>query len=339
MFILTAIPGSTSSTGVSSLQRESFQGRRWDGVWGVSGQEFPTIRRVSRKSGPGQRTVIKSGCCRHEAQNHLTFIHTETNETLIDNHRTNHGESLVFTQTFISLCFLVVRDDFVMLCWDFFLNNVCFNYVQEFSLGLLQTRGSKNSAWISLSFFSRMSTPCAKTKADCKKNTTSELPESLKRKKMFLLPSPVMCMWSSVECWSYYYSNTTMNWEDARAWCRKHYTDMVAIQNQKEIQHLQSWLPTEGSYFWIGIRKNNSVWTWVGTNKSLTPEATNWARGEPNNGKKGRRAGSNEDCVEMYSRRSSQPGKWNDEKCDKRKRALCYTGEQTTCGSEIRIYI
>lgn len=95
---------------------------------------------------------------------------------------------------------------------------------------------------------------------------------------------------------------------------------MVAIQNQEEIEHLKSWLPRKSTYYWIGIRKINNVWTWVGTNKTLTPEATNWASGEPNNG------GDTEDCVEMYIKRDMEPGKWNDERCGKLKTALCYAG-------------
>ncbi|XP_070764545.1 E-selectin-like [Enoplosus armatus] len=161
----------------------------------------------------------------------------------------------------------------------------------EFCFGLLETRGSKTSiSLIRLTFLCSM-----------------------------------LCMWTSVECWSYNYSSNTMNWQQARAWCQRHYTDMVAIQNQEEIEHLNSWLPKKSSYYWIGIRKVNNVWTWVGTNKSLTKDATNWAKGEPNNGKNGRNMGVNEDCVEMYIKRSMQPGKWNDERCEKMKTALCYS--------------
>ncbi|XP_075943919.1 E-selectin-like [Anarhichas minor] len=135
----------------------------------------------------------------------------------------------------------------------------------------------------------------------------------------------MLCTWTSVECWSYYYSNNTMTWLEARAWCQKNYTDMVAIQNQEEIGHLNSWLPKKSSYYWIGIRKVNNVWTWVGTNKTLTAEATNWAKNEPNNGKRKRNSFLSEDCVEMYIQRELQAGKWNDEKCGNLKTALCYT--------------
>ncbi|XP_056890076.1 E-selectin-like [Takifugu flavidus] len=137
----------------------------------------------------------------------------------------------------------------------------------------------------------------------------------------------LLCMGTSVECWSYYYSNDTMNWDQARAWCQERYTDLVAIQNKEEIQYLNSWLPERKGYYWIGIRKSNETqtWTWVGTNKPLTKEATNWAKNEPNNGRNGRKTKINEDCVEMYIRRRTEHGKWNDERCSKQKTALCYT--------------
>uniref|UniRef100_A0A673K6L6 E-selectin n=1 Tax=Sinocyclocheilus rhinocerous TaxID=307959 RepID=A0A673K6L6_9TELE len=124
---------------------------------------------------------------------------------------------------------------------------------------------------------------------------------------------------TSTEGWSYHYSTITMNWESARHWCRQHYTDMVAIQNKDEIYHLNSILPKVNGYYWIGIRKINGIWTWVGTNKMLTKEAENWADMEPNNGR------NNEDCVEIYIKRVPDEGKWNDESCLKKKTALCYT--------------
>uniref|UniRef100_A0A3B4ASD8 Uncharacterized protein n=1 Tax=Periophthalmus magnuspinnatus TaxID=409849 RepID=A0A3B4ASD8_9GOBI len=132
-----------------------------------------------------------------------------------------------------------------------------------------------------------------------------------------------MSFWTSVNCWSYHYSQTKMTWQQARTWCQEHHTDMVAIQNQEEITHLNSWLPKKSTYYWIGIRKINDVWTWVGTNKPLTEEAKNWALGEPNNANKDARR--SEDCVEMYIKRQYQAGKWNDERCDKQKTALCYS--------------
>ncbi|MBN3321599.1 LYAM3 protein, partial [Atractosteus spatula] len=94
---------------------------------------------------------------------------------------------------------------------------------------------------------------------------------------------------------------------------------MVAIQNKAEIEYLNEVLPKQKKYYWIGIRKREGVWTWVGTNKTLTTEAENWAKGEPNNKK------TAEDCVEIYIKREKDEGKWNDEDCKRSKTALCYT--------------
>lgn len=109
-----------------------------------------------------------------------------------------------------------------------------------------------------------------------------------------------------------------MEWTLARQWCKDHFTDMVAIQNQEEVRYLNKFLPKHKSYYWIGLRKIDGQWMWVGTEKPLTPEAASWAKGEPN--------GQDENCVEIYIKRSRDEGKWNDEQCTKPKAALCYNG-------------
>ncbi|XP_039204907.1 P-selectin-like isoform X2 [Crotalus tigris] len=122
-----------------------------------------------------------------------------------------------------------------------------------------------------------------------------------------------------VDAWTYHYgTKSDLTWEDARTFCQTWYTDLVAIQNKEEIAYLNEVLPKHSKYYWIGIRKINNTWTWVGTRKALTKEAENWAYREPNNRL------SNQDCVEIYIKRDFEAGKWNDEPCGKKKRALCY---------------
>ncbi|XP_053461994.1 E-selectin [Nycticebus coucang] len=123
--------------------------------------------------------------------------------------------------------------------------------------------------------------------------------------------------------WSYNASTENMTYDEASAYCQQKYTHLVAIQNKDEIDHLNSILSYSPSYYWIGIRKVNNVWIWVGTQKPLTEEAKNWAPGEPNNKQK------NEDCVEIYIKRNKDTGMWNDERCSKKKLALCYTAACT----------
>ncbi|NXI03785.1 LYAM3 protein, partial [Pachycephala philippinensis] len=122
-----------------------------------------------------------------------------------------------------------------------------------------------------------------------------------------------------VGAWTYHYSDQgDYTWEQARNYCQTFFTDLVAIQNQQEIEYLNRSLPYHSRYYWIGIRKLGGIWTWVGTRKALTKEAENWALGEPNNRR------SNQDCVEIYIQRPQQSGKWNDEPCNRKKKALCY---------------
>ncbi|XP_023564407.1 P-selectin [Octodon degus] len=130
--------------------------------------------------------------------------------------------------------------------------------------------------------------------------------------------------------WTYNYTTKAYTWNYSRIFCQKHFTDLVAIQNKHEIAYLNDVIPYYSSYYWIGIRKINNTWTWVGTKKSLTEEAENWADNEPNN------KGNNQDCVEIYIKRPDALGKWNDEPCTKRKRALCYTAscQPTSCSQQ-----
>ncbi|NXF07761.1 LYAM3 protein, partial [Smithornis capensis] len=122
-----------------------------------------------------------------------------------------------------------------------------------------------------------------------------------------------------VGAWTYHYSDQgDYTWEQARNYCQTFFTDLVAIQNKQEIEYLNKTLPHHRHYYWIGIRKLGGIWTWVGTRKALTKEAENWAAGEPNNRR------SNQDCVEIYIKRPKQSGKWNDEPCNRKKKALCY---------------
>ncbi|KFP27313.1 P-selectin, partial [Colius striatus] len=123
--------------------------------------------------------------------------------------------------------------------------------------------------------------------------------------------------------WTYHYSDQgDYTWEQARNYCQTFFTDLVAIQNKREIEYLNESLPFHSHYYWIGIRKLGGTWTWVGTGKVLTKEAENWAAGEPNNRR------SNQDCVEIYIKRQQESGKWNDEPCRRKKKALCY---QASC--------
>ncbi|XP_061096597.1 E-selectin-like isoform X3 [Conger conger] len=129
--------------------------------------------------------------------------------------------------------------------------------------------------------------------------------------------------------WTYHHSNEHMNWVKARKWCQDTYTDLVAIQNWEEMSYLNKTLPQKKDYYWIGIRKINGTWTWVGTNETMEEKDGFWAQQEPNNKQE------DEDCVEIYIKRNKDGGNWNDEKCGNLKHPLCFKAQcnATSCSN------
>lgn len=122
--------------------------------------------------------------------------------------------------------------------------------------------------------------------------------------------------------WTYHYNNNSKTWVEARQFCQQNYTDLMVIQSQAENDKLVNLLPPlqGGPYYWIGLTKkqNDEPWTWVGNNSTWIGNKS-WADNEPTN--KG-----SEFCVELYVNKYSNRGKWNDEKCDQRRKPLCYKG-------------
>lgn len=111
-----------------------------------------------------------------------------------------------------------------------------------------------------------------------------------------------------------------MTWIEADTWCKNRSNGLMVIQNEKQNNYLKDNLPQLKDYYWIGLRKTGGIWTWQGTEQKLEGVGF-WADNEPNNKK------HDEDCVEIYIKNGRQNGKWNDEKCVKKKHALCYKGK------------
>ncbi|XP_069006406.1 P-selectin [Embiotoca jacksoni] len=124
------------------------------------------------------------------------------------------------------------------------------------------------------------------------------------------------------QAWTYNYSSPNQRWLEAHQWCQKHFTDMVAIQNQEETEFLNNLLPFNRKYYWIGIHKVAGVWTCADTNKKVPEEAQNWATAEPDNI-------AGQDCVEIYIKREKDTAKWNNEKCHHKKGVVCYSASCT----------
>ncbi|KAM7011988.1 P-selectin [Tautogolabrus adspersus] len=121
------------------------------------------------------------------------------------------------------------------------------------------------------------------------------------------------------QAWSYNYNiRPNRKWDEARQWCQQNYTDMVSIRNKEENDFLNNLLPFYSKYYWIGIHKEKGGWIWAQSNNTVPQETQNWAQNEPDDI-------SAQDCVEIYIKRDSDTGKWNNESCRKRKGTICYT--------------
>ncbi|XP_038571972.1 P-selectin isoform X2 [Micropterus salmoides] len=121
------------------------------------------------------------------------------------------------------------------------------------------------------------------------------------------------------QAWTYNYSiSPNRRWLEASLWCKQHFTDMAAIQNQEETDFLNNLLPFNQKYYWLGIRKVGGEWIWDRTDEKVPQEAQNWATEEPDNI-------VDQDCVEIYIKREFDTAKWNNENCRKKKGTVCYT--------------
>nr|XP_032835487.1 uncharacterized protein LOC116957454 [Petromyzon marinus]XP_032835488.1 uncharacterized protein LOC116957454 [Petromyzon marinus] len=147
--------------------------------------------------------------------------------------------------------------------------------------------------------------------------------------------------------WRLHVSPNATSWRRARDYCREVGAELAVIPGPVVNSRLASALSETDGKFWIGLRKAGGLqWRWI--DNSSADGFLNWAPSEPNNL-------AREDCVEMYvvregaghvpgddhvtregaghvpgddhvTVRHARHGRWNDEHCGKRKRALCVIG-------------
>ncbi|XP_055021603.1 macrophage mannose receptor 1-like [Boleophthalmus pectinirostris] len=109
--------------------------------------------------------------------------------------------------------------------------------------------------------------------------------------------------------------------EEARSYCRQHYTDLATVENMEDVLTLRNTvnlsrlLTPDGFYnsVWIGLYDDFTAWSWSLSDPPYNSESyTNWYPGEPNNN------GGNECCVGM-----SSDEMWWDSHCSNVFPAMC----------------
>ncbi|KAJ7999322.1 hypothetical protein DPEC_G00193180 [Dallia pectoralis] len=119
--------------------------------------------------------------------------------------------------------------------------------------------------------------------------------------------------WMKFESSCYYISTLNKKWEESRQDCIDRGVDLVIINSTEEQSFINS-LFGPGNNTWIGLTDSVTEGTWIWVDG--TPLTTRfWDKGQPNNL-------NNQDCGE-FIHKSSGPGEWNDDRCQKNNSWIC----------------
>ncbi|KAK1889602.1 Aggrecan core protein [Dissostichus eleginoides] len=146
---------------------------------------------------------------------------------------------------------------------------------------------------------------------------------------LFVLILMGQCSFFTCHLYEYHFIPEGNSWDEARSYCREHFTDLATVSDMRDVERLTNSSQTTDA--WIGLRSINErdikEWHWSLPGEKYIPTECNpgcapeWNTHEPNNG------GVNpENCVAITSSK-----KWYDIRCSESpKRFICYneTGQQ-----------
>ncbi|VDH92205.1 C-type lectin superfamily 17 member A [Mytilus galloprovincialis] len=120
--------------------------------------------------------------------------------------------------------------------------------------------------------------------------------------------------WTYYQKSCYYFSDITLDWINAGAFCQVHHSELVAIETQAENAFIESEVKNRTGGYWLGGNDSvtEGVWEWTSTDEVF--DYTNFGPGEPNDSNGG------EDCLMTVS---ALNGKWNDGICSTSLLFIC----------------
>nr|XP_033934886.1 macrophage mannose receptor 1-like [Pseudochaenichthys georgianus] len=137
------------------------------------------------------------------------------------------------------------------------------------------------------------------------------------------------CSFSTCHLYEYHFIQEAKTWEEARGYCRQHFTTLATVPDMRDVERLTNSSQTTDA--WIGLRSINErdikEWHWSLPGEKYNPTecepgcAPEWGPNEPNN-----RDDDPENCVAI-----TPSQKWYDDHCSKiPKRFICYheTGQE-----------
>uniref|UniRef100_A0A672FTK0 C-type lectin domain-containing protein n=2 Tax=Salarias fasciatus TaxID=181472 RepID=A0A672FTK0_SALFA len=123
--------------------------------------------------------------------------------------------------------------------------------------------------------------------------------------KLFFFFASVFCVKVEGEVGTHHFVSQALRWTDAQTHCRKYYTDLSSVNDQKHTEKILKAAAGQKSLnwstAWIGLYRdptNATRWKWSGGGYVTH---TNWAKGQPNN------IGNKQNRGTTYSN-----GRWND---------------------------
>ncbi|KAM3590883.1 uncharacterized protein V6R79_018241 [Siganus canaliculatus] len=122
--------------------------------------------------------------------------------------------------------------------------------------------------------------------------------------------------WENFRKSCYFFSKTTLSWDDAKDWCNGHESHLLILSTDEEWDFITS--QSAGSFYWVGLTDGRTgKWEWV----NQTPYVMNrrrWKPGQPDSWTGHGLGAGDEDCAHMHT-----DGKLNDLHCSSRLRYIC----------------
>ncbi|XP_027143499.1 cell wall protein DAN4-like isoform X3 [Larimichthys crocea] len=122
------------------------------------------------------------------------------------------------------------------------------------------------------------------------------------------LRNPFICYdGSRISYLPFIFVEQELSWSDAQLFCRKFYTDLASVRNERENKEIQ--LLANNKSVWIGLYRMRE-WS----DKSVS-NYRYWQQGQPDN------AGEKQECVATDL---GNGGLWSDEECNRELTFICY---------------
>ncbi|XP_062239555.1 C-type lectin domain family 10 member A-like [Platichthys flesus] len=119
---------------------------------------------------------------------------------------------------------------------------------------------------------------------------------------------------SGLSC--YFFSHSTLSWNDSRAWCETHESHLVILSSDRDWDFVTP--HTHSEFFWVGLSDwRTGTWEWV-DQTPYSMDSRQWRPGQPDNWDGHGLGPGGEDCAHLH-----RDGRLNDQHCSEQMRFIC----------------